>query len=151
MFDDIIGDMLAEEVDVEQAEVVMAARALADDIQDMIARLGKMQNEDVPAIADQMRAEMGAEVASGFNSQMGTTLSAHLEATKATKDAMETAIAQITGDAPLGAPGGDMGLADVEEPMPTEEPSIDDMAMDTTEPAAAGPEDEPLGRAPVEL
>ena len=151
MFDDIIDNMLAEEVDVEQAEVVMAARALADDIQDMIARLGKMQNEDVPAIADQMRAEMGAEVASGFNSQMGTTLSAHLEATKATKDAMETAIAQITGDAPLGAPGGDMGLADVEEPMPTEEPSIDDMAMDTTEPAAAGPEDEPLGRAPVEL
>ena len=151
MFDDIIDNMLAEEVDVEQAEVVMAARALADDIQDMIARLGKMQNEDVPAIADQMRAEMGAEVASGFNSQMGTTLSAHLEATKATKDAMETAIAQITGDAPLGAPGGDMGLADVEEPMPTEEPSIDDMAMDTTEPAAAGPEDEPLGRAPVEI
>jgi hypothetical protein len=151
MFDDIIGDMLAEEVDVEQAEVVMAARALADDIQDMIARLGKMQNEDVPAIADQMRAEMGAEVAAGFNSQMGQTLSAHLDATKATKDAMETAIAQITGDAPLGAPGGDMGLAEPTADVGEEEPTIDDMAMDTVEPAAAGPEDEPLGRAPVEI
>lgn len=151
MFDDIIGDMLAEEVDVEQAEVVMAARALADDIQDMVARLGKMQNEDVPAIADQMRAEMGADVASGFNSQMGATLSAHLEATKATKDAMETAIAGITGEAPLGAPGGDMGLAEPTADVGEEEPSIDDMAMDTTEPAAAGPEEEPLGRAPVEI
>ena len=151
MFDDIIDNMLAEEVDVEQAEVVMAARALADDIQDMVARLGKMQNEDVPAIADQMRAEMGADVASGFNSQMGATLSAHLEATKATKDAMETAIAGITGEAPLGAPGGDMGLAEPTADVGEEEPSIDDMAMDTTEPAAAGPEEEPLGRAPVEI
>ena len=34
MFDDIITDMLAEEVEVEQAEVIMAARALADDVQD---------------------------------------------------------------------------------------------------------------------
>ena len=149
MFDSIIDEMLAEEVDVEQAEVVMAARALSDDIQDMIARLGKMANEDLPAIADQMRAEMGADVAAGFNEQMNSTLSAHLDATKATKDAMETAIAGITGDAPLGAPGGDMALAD--QPAPEEDPSIDDMAMDTVEPAAAGPEEEPLGRAPVEL
>lgn len=150
MFNDIINDMLSEEVDVEQAEVVMAARALSDDIQDMIARLGKMANEDLPAIADQMRAEMGAEVAASFNDQMNATLSAHLDATKATKDAMETAIGGITGEAPLGAPGGDMALAD--QPAPVEDdPSIDDMAMDTVEPAAAGPEEEPLGRAPVEV
>jgi hypothetical protein len=31
------------------------------------------------------------------------------------------------------------------------ETSLDDMAMDDNEPASAGPEDEPLGRAPVEL
>ena len=94
----------------------MAARALSDDIQDMVARLGKMANEDLPAIADQMRAEMGAEVAASFNDQMNATLSAHLDATKATKDAMETAIGGITGEAPLGAPGGDMALAD--QPAP---------------------------------
>jgi hypothetical protein len=149
MFDSIIDEMLAEEVDVEQAEVVMAARALSDDIQDMIARLGKMANEDLPAISDQMRAEMGAEVAASFNEQMNATLSAHLDATKMTKDAMEQAIGGITGEAPLGAPGGDMALADM--PAPEEDPSIDDMAMDTAEPAAAGPEEEPLGRAPVEI
>jgi len=44
--------------------------------------------------------------------------------------------------------GLDTGL---EEPVLEPDPSIDDMAMDTVEPAAAGPEDEPLGRAPVEL
>ena len=48
MFHYIIDDMLAEEANVEEAEVIMAARALADDVQDMIARLGKMVNEDLP-------------------------------------------------------------------------------------------------------
>jgi len=56
MFDDIIDDMLSEEIEgttVEEAEVVMAVRALADDIQDHVERLGRMANEDIPAIADQ--------------------------------------------------------------------------------------------------
>ena len=59
MFDDIVDDMIAEEVEVEQAEVVMAIRALADDVQNHIERIGRMVNEDIPAIADQMVAELG--------------------------------------------------------------------------------------------
>ena len=59
MFDDIINDMIAEEVEVEQAEVVMALRALSDDVQGHIERIGRMINEDLPAIADQLSAEFG--------------------------------------------------------------------------------------------
>ena len=60
MFDDILDDMLSEEVEsVDEAEVVMAVRALADDIQDHVERLGRMVNEDLPAIADQMASEFG--------------------------------------------------------------------------------------------
>ena len=57
MFDSIIDELLNEELEgtsVEEAEVVMAVRALADDIQDHVERLGRMVNEDIPAIADQM-------------------------------------------------------------------------------------------------
>ena len=50
MFDDIVDEMIAEEVEVEQAEVVMAIRALADDVQNHIERIGRMVNEDIPAI-----------------------------------------------------------------------------------------------------
>ena len=46
MFDDI-NDMIAEEVEVEQAEVVMALRALSDDVQGHIERIGRMINEDL--------------------------------------------------------------------------------------------------------
>jgi|TARA_A100001011_G_scaffold226842_2_gene234905 hypothetical protein len=152
MFDDIITDMLAEEVEVEQAEVIMAARALADDVQDQIARLGKMVNEDLPAIADQMRAEMGAEVAQGFNDTMVQAIDGHLVASKAVKQSMDDAIGGLTGDAP-------MQPAMMDEPMDAPmdaslDGEVDAMAepdaMDVNDPAAAGPEEEPLGRAPVD-
>ena len=150
MFDDIIDDMISEST-VEEAEVVMAARALSDDIQDQIERLGRMQNEDIPAIADQMRAEFGAEAAQSFGNAMNAALEAHLGNSKSTKAEMDNAIGTITGEAPASAPAGDMGLGNPEAPM---DMPADNMPMDEPVdnlPAAAGPEDEPLGRAPVEV
>jgi hypothetical protein len=147
MFDDIIAEMITEEVDVEQAEVVMAARALSDDIQNQIERIGRMMNEDLPAIADQMRAEMGAEMAQSFVDQMNSALEGHLANSKASKEAMDMAIGSLTGEAPLGAPAGDMGL---EQPVGDDEFDAD-AELDVNTPAASGPEEEPLGRAPVEL
>ena len=147
MFDDIIDEMITEEVDVEQAEVVMAARALSDDIQNQIERIGRMMNEDLPAIADQMRAEMGAEMAQSFVDQMNSALEGHLANSKASKEAMDMAIGGLTGEAPLGAPAGDMGL---EQPVGDDEFDAD-AELDVNTPAASGPEEEPLGRAPVEL
>ena len=151
MFIDIIDDMLAEEVNVEEAEVIMAARALADDVQDMVARLGKMVNEDLPAIQDQMRAELGAEVAAGFQDSMVSAVDGHLAQTKATKQMMDDAIGTLSGDAPMDS--GMMADEPMGEPMPVAdepmEPAVDD-AMDVNDPAAAGPEEEPLGRAPVD-
>ena len=152
MFDDIIADMLSEEVKVEEAEVVMAVRALADDIQDQIERIGRMVNEDIPAIADQMSSEMGAQQAAQFKDSMDGILSGHLEATKASKTSIDGIVGGLTGEGSMG------GLGDLAEPsvdaMPTdlepEEPSIDDLAVDDNIPAAAGPEEEPLGRAPIE-
>jgi hypothetical protein len=151
MFIDIIDDMLAEEVNVEEAEVIMAARALADDVQDMVARLGKMVNEDLPAIQDQMRAELGAQVAAGFQDSMVSAVDGHLAQTKATKQMMDDAIGTLSGDAPMDS--GMMADEPMGEPMPVAdepmEPAVDD-AMDVNDPAAAGPEEEPLGRAPVD-
>ena len=143
MFDNIIDEMLAEEVEVEQAEVVMALRALADDVQEHVERVGRMINEDLPAILDQMKSEFGAEQAVQMKQTMEQTLTAVLDSNKAGKDGLDGVIAGLTGSGDgsmLGAePGMEPGLGGEEEP-----------AMDNV-PAAAGPEEEPLGRAPVEL
>jgi len=147
MFDDILNDMINEEVDVEQAEVVMAVRALADDVQDQIERIGRMMNEDVPAIADKMRGEMGAQAAQSFVDSVNGLLATHIEATKSVKAGLDSAVGSMTGEEMVGGLGdtGELGTGGLAEPdMPEEEP-----AMDFNEPAAAGPEDEPLGRAEV--
>ena len=147
MFDDILNDMINEEVDVEQAEVVMAVRALADDVQDQIERIGRMMNEDVPAIADKMRGEMGTQAAQSFVDSVNGLLATHIEATKSVKAGLDSAVGSMTGEEMVGGLGdtGELGTGGLAEPdMPEEEP-----AMDFNEPAAAGPEDEPLGRAEV--
>lgn len=150
MFDDIIDEMISEEVEsVDEAEVVMAVRALADDIQDHVERLGRMVNEDLPAIADSMVSEFGLEQAQGFKENAEGVLSGALESAKQAKEGMDGLVGNMTGT-------GSMATSDLEsdEPMGLEEPGVDPLAepdMDVNEPAAAGPEDEPLGRAPVEV
>ena len=142
MFDDIVDDMIAEEVEVEQAEVVMAIRALADDVQNHIERIGRMVNEDIPAIADQMVAEFGVEQAGQIKDQMEQSLQALLDANKVGKDGVDAVVGQLTGMGSLADAGAPMD-ATVDAPVDAEVP-VDNV------PAAAGPEEEPLGRAEVE-
>ncbi|MDA8847189.1 hypothetical protein N9J02_00995 [bacterium] len=156
MFDSIIDELLNEELEgtsVEEAEVVMAVRALADDIQDHVERLGRMVNEDIPAIADQMIHEFGADKAAQFKEEAETVLSAALDNTKQAKDGVNQLVGGITGQE-MSLGGNEMG--NIEDPIGADSP-IDDMdmdmpepEMDINEPAASGPEEEPLGRAPVE-
>ena len=160
MFDDIIDEMLSEEIEgtsVEEAEVVMAVRALADDIQDHVERLGRMVNEDIPAIADQMIHEFGADKAAQFKESAEQTLSTALESAKQAKDGVNELVGSITGE-DMGLMGGADDMGSIEDPIGADSP-IDDMGVeelpepeiDVNEPAAAGPEEEPLGRAPVEV
>ena len=142
MFDDIVDDMIAEEVEVEQAEVVMAIRALADDVQNHIERIGRMVNEDIPAIADQMVAEFGVDQAGQIKDQMEQALQILLDANKVGKDGVDAVVGQLTGMGSLADAGAPMD-APVDAEVPVDAP-VDNV------PAAAGPEEEPLGRAEVE-
>jgi len=153
MFDDILNDMLAEEIEgttIEEAEVVMAVRALADDIQDHVERLGRMVNEDIPAIADQMIHEFGADRAATFKDSAEQVLTQALESSKVAKEGINQLVGGITGTAMDVSGLGDTSElgGDIESDLGGD--TLDDMAMDVNEPAAAGPEEEPLGRAPVE-
>jgi hypothetical protein len=146
MFNEIIDSILSEQVDVEQAEVVMAVRSLADDVQSQIERISDMMNKDVPAIADQMRAEQGATAAQQFSDTITGSLNTYLEAAKTCKSGIDSQVMSLSGEAPAQDPGAlaDTGM----DAMPTDDADLDlDAEVDVNEPAASGPEDEPLGRA----
>ena len=151
MFNDIIDSILNEEVDVEQAEVVMAVRSLADDVQSQIERISDMMNKDVPAIADQMRAEQGASAAQQFSDTMASTLGTYLEGAKSCKTAIDSQVMSLSGEAGADMGGlGDTGAMDaMDAPMDDTDDLGLDAPVDTNEPAASGPESEPLGRAEV--
>lgn len=152
MFDDVIADLITEEVDVEQAEVVMAVRALADDIQSQIERISDMMNKDLPAISDQMRAEMGASQAQSFADSTAGLLQSHLEACKGVKAGLDQQVASLSGEEMAGGLGdtGELGADDLGgddlggmETDPLAEPTVDNI------PADQGAEDDPLGRAEI--
>jgi hypothetical protein len=149
--DNLVSEMVSEETiteeisgtSVEEAEVVMAARALSNDIQDHIERIGRMANEDIPSIADSMAHEFGAQKAADFKNQMEGLLSSLLDANKSSKEGVDALIGTMTGEesaAPM--PAEDPLAGDMMEPA-IDEP-VDDFAGADAE---AGPEEEPLGRA----
>tara|TARA_Y100001972_G_scaffold105987_1_gene134032 strand:+ start:4255 stop:5538 length:1284 start_codon:yes stop_codon:yes gene_type:complete len=148
--DEVVDSMVTEEIagtSVEEAEVVMAARALSNDIQDHIERIGRMVNEDLPAISDSMAHEFGVEKARSFKDGMEQLLSSTLEANKAAKEGIDGILSGITGE-------GEMGGGMMDEPADDmmAEPALDDVPLDDFDgaDAEAGPIDEPLGRAEKE-
>lgn len=147
--DSIIDDMIAEEIEsVEEAEVLMAVRALADDIQDHVERLGRMINEDIPAIGDQMVNEFGAQKAQDFKNAVEEILTQALESNKMAKEGLSGLVNGMTGQAVNVDNVDSMGL---EEPVSDPLADLDDVAVSDNEPALSGPEEEPLGRAPVDV
>jgi len=96
--------------------------------------------------------EFGADKAAQFKTEAEAVLNSALESSKGAKDGVNGLVGSITGE-DMGLGGDAMG--NIEDPLGADSP-IDDMdmpepEMDINEPAAAGPEDEPLGRAPVEV
>ena len=137
------------EQEVEKAEIVIAAKSIVDELQNMIEDLGKLQNDELGAIVDQMSYQFGGESAASFNTAVASQLDTLLSSIKASKEAVNNEVLKLTGEAPATSDMsatdsdlGDMGT-DIEEPVELE-PTDDLTGADD---AASGPEEEPLGRA----
>jgi len=136
------------EGEIEQARVTMAARDLADSVQDIVEKISKMQNEQLPALVSAMKDEIGMEQANSFNDSTKQVLSGLLDAANSARDTLDNASRGVYGAAPMGAPdsgadmGADMGAApdlgaapDMNAPLGGE-PEEDLNAVDA---AAGGP------------
>ena len=135
------------EQEVEKAEVVIAAKSIVDEMQDMIEQLGKMQNDELGAVVDQMSYQYGADKAASFNQAVASQLETLLGSLKSAKEAVNNEVLVLTGEAPAPSEMGpaDSDLGGMEDDGEDLEAPADDLTGGDD--SASGPEEDPLGRA----
>lgn len=134
----------AEGEDLAQAELILVAKDMVNQLQKMAEDVAEMQTDDLMALEEKIKAtfsqEQGEQFAQGVDSALGTLL----DQVKAAKDALSGAIGVLSGEgAPMaGDLGGDLGAAPSMEPSLEPAPQGDFSDAD----AMAGAEEEPAGR-----
>jgi hypothetical protein len=115
---------ITESADLDQAEVLLAAKQLADDLQKMAENLASMQVEDLMSITNAMKEEVGTAEAEAFNAAAEAAIGGALEAVKAANASVSNAVLVAQGqpvttdmDTDVGmepeSPAGDMGSDEV--------------------------------------
>jgi len=107
---------LITESEMAKSEAILAAKDMVDSIQDMLEKIGKMQNEQLPALLDTIRDQLGVEQAESFKGAVAPLLSdlaSTLQQGRETADSAARGLAGeetgMTGD--MGMGGGDLGGA----------------------------------------
>jgi hypothetical protein len=135
------------EGDAAEAEITMAARGIVDELQDMIEKLGKIQNDQLGPLADEMAYSHGADQSSAFKGSVDGAIAGLLDNARQAKEAVNNAVLTLTGQ----APASDMGADDMDLGGDMTADMEDDISADTdlagADDSMAGPADEPLGRA----
>lgn len=140
------------EQDLAQAEVALAAKSMAEDIQDMAEKVAKMQVETLMSLVDTMKETHGTAAAEQFNTAADAALEQLLELLKTTHDALGNAAGVVAGEeqaAMVPEPGAEAGAA-----APAGGPAPEEFAAPEPEApnefggaaAASGPAEEPSGR-----
>jgi hypothetical protein len=117
------------ETEVSQAEVMMAAKGFAQELQEMVEKIGRLQNEDLPPVTDQMRETYGMESASAFQTQIYGALQSVMDSLYTAKGQVDDAVGNMAttgqvsaavdmdkdiGMDDMGGMDGDMGMDDAD-------------------------------------
>jgi len=137
------------EGEMGKSEAILAAKDIVDSLQDMVEKVSKMQVEQLPALIDTIRDQMGAQNAEQFKGsmmQLFTDLSSTLAQARETAD---TSARQLAGE-DVGGMGMDMGggaglpLPGASLGMPPSDMDADLGTFAASDAAAGGTE--PVGR-----
>jgi flagellar hook-basal body complex protein FliE len=135
-----------------KSEAILAAKDMVDSIQDMLEKVSKMQVEQMPALIDTIRDQIGNEQADAFKNSVGQLLTGMLDSMTQAREQADGAARQLAGE--QIAPGG-MAMPGTPAPAMPSAPEmggagaeLDQLAAGdefaATDAAAGGPES--LGR-----
>ena len=97
------------ESEMAKSEAILAAKDMVDSIQDMLEKIGKMQNEQLPALLDTIRDQLGIEQADSFKGAVAPLLqdlASTLQQGRETADNAARGLAGEQVDQPMGLGGG---------------------------------------------
>ena len=107
---------LITESEMAKSEAILAAKDMVDSIQDMLEKIGKMQNEQLPALLDTIRDQLGIEQADGFKGAVAPLLQQLAQTLQQGRETADTAARSLAGeqtaptDMSMGAPGAEAGV-----------------------------------------
>jgi len=127
------------ESDIEQAQVVLAAKDLVDRVQKMIEDVSEVQYKDLPALVDQTRTDLGTSEAEALQKHISPALDKIMQTLQSSKEEMNTGLAALTGEDVMSVPGDDDDQ-DVDLDTDLDDDS-DDIDLDTTDDADLDLED----------
>jgi len=125
--------------DLAQAELILVAQNMVDDLQKMAEDVAQMQTDELMPLEEKMKTTFGQEQGSAFGQSADQSFSTLLDAVKAAKDSLSNAVAVLKGESPMGGMGDDLSG----QAMPVAEPQGDQFGMAD---AASGEEELPTGR-----
>jgi len=112
------------ESEMGKSEAILAAKDMVDSIQDMIEDVSRMQNEQMPALIDTIRDQIGSEQADMFKNQVGGVLGTILQQLTDAREQTDNAARSLAGEgSPDMGMGGAMGGA--MPPAPSMGPASD--------------------------
>jgi len=132
------------EGEIGKSEAILASKDIVNSIQDMLEKISKIQAEQLPALVDTIRDQIGNEQADQYKSGISELLSNMITQLTQAREQADNATRGLTGEAPapgvMQMPGtaADQSFAPVEQPAA----SVDNF---TASDAAAGGT-APLGR-----
>jgi hypothetical protein len=100
------------EGEVEEAEVIMAARNFSKELQDMIQKVGRLANEQVGPVVDQIRLTYGGEMAASFQNTVKGEMDSVLATLASAKDTLDDVVTDISNGTVPGSVDMDSGEFD---------------------------------------
>ena len=86
------------ESNLQKAELVLAAKGLAANVQKQLENVAKMRVDDLLPLVDRMKEVFGTDAAEEYKNQVDKKLETLQEMLEVTKDAMENAANVLNGD-----------------------------------------------------
>ena len=105
------------ESEMAKSEAILAAKSMVDEIQDMLEKISKMQNEQMPALLDTIRDQISTEKADGFKNAVSPILQDLAQTLQQGRESADTAARVLAGEQEagmdMGVGGGDLTTDDL--------------------------------------